>query len=46
MSLARISAPDLSGALSAGAEEALPKSLPLTEIVATLARLVEDEQAA
>jgi DNA-binding NarL/FixJ family response regulator len=30
---------DLSGALEAGADEALPKSTPLTEIVATLARL-------
>ncbi len=30
---------DLSGAIEAGADEALPKSTPLTEIVATLARL-------
>ena len=31
---------DLSGAIEAGADEALRKSTPLTEIVATLARLV------
>jgi DNA-binding NarL/FixJ family response regulator len=37
---------DLSGALSAGADEAIHKSLPLTEIIEILARLVEDEQAA
>ncbi len=37
---------DLSGALSAGADEALHKSLPLAGIIGILARLVEDEQAA
>ena len=37
---------DLSGALSAGADEAIHKSLPLTEIIEILARLGEDEQAA
>ncbi len=36
---------DLSGALSAGADEAIHKSLPLTKIIEILARLVEDEQA-
>ena len=37
---------DLSVAPSAGADEAIPKSLPLAEIVATLARLAEHERAA
>ena len=37
---------DLSGALTAGADEAIHKSLPLEGIIETLARLVEDEQAA
>ena len=39
-------APDLSGALSAGADEAIPKCLPLAEILAILARLAEHERAA
>ncbi len=30
---------DLSGALSAGADEAIPKSTPLSEIIEALARL-------
>ena len=36
----------LSVAPSAGADEAIPKSLPLAEIVATLARLAEHERTA
>ena len=38
-------APDLTGTLSAGADEAMPKRLPLAEITATLARLVGDGRA-
>ena len=34
------------GAIEAGSDEAIRRSIPLTGIVATLARLVEDEQAA
>ena len=37
---------DLSGALSAGADEAIHKSHPLEGIIEILARLVEAEQAA
>ena len=37
---------DLSGALKAGADEAIHKSTPLTEIVATLSRLASDGKRA
>ena len=37
---------DLSGALEAGADEAIPKSTPITEIVATLQRLASGGEGA